>query len=205
MHRPGGLAQAHALDEEAEQALSVGGEVERRRRGFQGDCVVAAEASEVALDPLDQYRVGSGIDPDGNTSKGRKDGPEKARFDKPDRADRPDRAERPARPARTEQGDRPEGAEGTGKGGKPLRSMKDHQEVGMTRMHVNVGKSQRMAPGRLVQLVCSMANVAGDQVGMIEIHQFFTFFDVREGIADQVMDSLTGRMFEGKKIKATLV
>ncbi|MDB5101800.1 MAG: box helicase domain protein [Cyanobacteria bacterium RYN_339] len=125
-----------------------------------------------------------------------------------ERQDRPENQPRPERKPRVEGAPREEGDEaptGKGKTGKPLRAMKDHQEQGMTRMHVNVGKSQRMAPGRLVQLVCSLGNLTGDAVGMIEIHQFFTFFDVKEEFADQVVDALTGRMFEGKKVKAVRV
>jgi ATP-dependent RNA helicase DeaD len=89
--------------------------------------------------------------------------------------------------------------------GKPLRAMKDHQEEGMARVHLNIGKSLRVMPGRLVQLVCSLSGIEGRAIGMIEIHQHFTFFDVKEDHASNVVDALTGRTYEGKKLKANLV
>jgi ATP-dependent RNA helicase DeaD len=132
---------------------------------------------------------------------------QEAGMDIPVPKPRAPRVEREPRP-RVEQQPRPEpqaGEERPSKKARGPRSMKDHQEAGMSRLHLNAGKAQGIAPGRLVQLVCSLANVQGDAIGMIEIHQFFTFFDVKTTLTNQIVESLNGRKFKGKLLKANPV
>jgi ATP-dependent RNA helicase DeaD len=92
-----------------------------------------------------------------------------------------------------------------GKDGKPLRKLSEHHEPGMTRIWLNQGKANRLAPGRLVQMVCAASGLKGDAVGAIAIHAHFAFFDVKEAEAPRVVDLLNGLSFQGKKLKANLV
>jgi ATP-dependent RNA helicase DeaD len=157
-------------------------------------------AALLSRDPVAQASLEAGLD----IPVPKPRAPRQERQDRQGREEQGERLEKAKRPGKAERAAIKAG-EMQPKERKPLKTMKDHQEPGMTRVHVNVGKAQRMAPGRLVQLVCSLAEVKGDVVGMIEIHQFFTFFDVKDGVADQVLNSLNGRNFEGKKIKANKV
>jgi ATP-dependent RNA helicase DeaD len=90
-------------------------------------------------------------------------------------------------------------------GRKPPRKLSEHNEPGFTRIHLNQGKANRLMPGGLVQLVCSVASLKGESIGAIAIHAHFCFFDVKESEAPRVADLLTGLSYNGKKLKANLV
>ncbi|MFN3432364.1 MAG: DbpA RNA binding domain-containing protein, partial [Candidatus Sericytochromatia bacterium] len=121
--------------------------------------------------------------------------------------DGPAKGFRTARPERTERTGDQQGdfAPKLGKDGKPMRKLSEHHEPGMTRIWLNQGKANRLAPGRLVQMVCAASGLKGDSVGAIAIHAHFAFFDVKEGEASRVVDLLNGLSFQGKKLKANLV
>jgi len=59
---PGCLAEAHSLDEQAEQTKTLGRELCCRPHGLKSQRVVAPKTPQVVLDPIDQRRVGRGID-----------------------------------------------------------------------------------------------------------------------------------------------
>jgi ATP-dependent RNA helicase DeaD len=117
-----------------------------------------------------------------------------------------------AKPARTDAQGRwakgtvqPAGEDGAAEGRKPPRKLSEHHEPGMTRIHLNQGKAQRMAPGRLVQLVCSVSGLKGESIGAIAVHAHFCFFDVKDSEASRVAGLLSGMNYNGKKMKANLV
>lgn len=132
--------------------------------------------------------------------------PDGARPNKyPDRPSKPDN-----RPGRVAQPAGPSGAMGDGVGGddferRPPRKLSEHHEAGMQRIWLNQGKAHRLMPGRLVQMVCSVAGLKGEAIGAIAIHPFFCFFDVREGDAARVVGLLNGMSANGKLLKANLV
>jgi ATP-dependent RNA helicase DeaD len=99
-------------------------------------------------------------------------------------------------------------AEDTAEPGKELRvprKLSEHHEAGMQRIYLNQGKAHRLAPGRLVQLVCSSSGLKGDAIGAIAIHAYYCFFDVKESEAARVVDILNGLSSQGKRLKANLV
>jgi hypothetical protein len=90
-------------------------------------------------------------------------------------------------------------------GARPARKLSEYHEPGFTRIHLNQGKAQRLAPGRLVQLVCAVSGLKGESIGAIAVHFNFCFFDVKDPDAGRVAELLTGMSYNGKKLKANLV
>jgi hypothetical protein len=67
VERSSGLTKTQSFDEKAEQAKTLGCQLCRERHGFESDSVDAPKAPQIVLDPLDERRVGRGIDRDGGT------------------------------------------------------------------------------------------------------------------------------------------
>lgn len=72
-------------------------------------------------------------------------------------------------------------------------------EEGMTRLFINFGKSDRLFPNKLIELInrCVPGRVA---VGKIDLMQKFSFFDVDSEEAGRVIDELSQYEVEGRKI-----
>lgn len=72
-------------------------------------------------------------------------------------------------------------------------------EEGMTRLFINFGKSDRLFPNKLIELInrCVPGRVA---VGKIDLMQKFSFFDVDSEEAERVIDELSQYEVEGRKI-----
>ncbi|MFP5504041.1 MAG: DEAD/DEAH box helicase [Candidatus Sericytochromatia bacterium] len=91
------------------------------------------------------------------------------------------------------------------RGPREGRKLSEHHEPGMTRIHLTVGKANKLAPGTLVKMVCGLSGLKGEAIGAIAIHAHFCFFDVKEKEADRVISLLNGYSFQGRRLKANLV
>lgn len=72
-------------------------------------------------------------------------------------------------------------------------------EEGMSRLFINFGKMDRMFPNKLIELInkCVPGRV---QIGKIDLLQKFSFFEVAEDDAQEVVDSLNQYEVEGRRI-----
>ncbi len=72
-------------------------------------------------------------------------------------------------------------------------------EVGMTRLFINFGKVDKMFPNKLIELVnkCVPGRV---KIGKIDLMQKFSFFDVAEEDAQDVVDSMKQYEVDGRRI-----
>lgn len=72
-------------------------------------------------------------------------------------------------------------------------------EEGMTRLFINFGKMDRMFPNKLIELInkCVPGRV---DIGKIDLLQKFSFFEVAEEDAQEVVDSLNQYEVEGRRI-----
>lgn len=72
-------------------------------------------------------------------------------------------------------------------------------EEGMTRLFINFGKMDRMFPNKLIELInkCVPGRV---KIGKIDLLPRFSFFDVDEHEAQDVIDSMTQYEVEGRRI-----
>lgn len=93
------------------------------------------------------------------------------RGDKPARADRPERGERPERAERG--------------------------EVKWTRFFINLGHKQKLTPPRLMSLVNASDALFGAPFGRIEILNNFSFFEIGDKYAENVVGELEGTQVAG--------
>jgi ATP-dependent RNA helicase DeaD len=77
------------------------------------------------------------------------------------------------------------------------RSRDDRRRTPYTRLFINVGASNRLDPGRLIGLINQGLDSGNAGIGKIEILRNFSFFEIEEGIENDLIDALKGRNFEG--------
>jgi ATP-dependent RNA helicase DeaD len=77
------------------------------------------------------------------------------------------------------------------------RSRDDRRRTPYTRLFINVGESNRLDPGRLIGLINQGLDSGNAGIGKIEILRNFSFFEIEEGIENDLIDALKGRNFEG--------
>ena len=72
-------------------------------------------------------------------------------------------------------------------------------EEGFSRFFLNFGKSDGLYPNQLIELVnkCVPGKV---RIGKIDLRDNFSFFEVEEGEAQRVMDSMNGFEVDGRRI-----
>ena len=80
------------------------------------------------------------------------------------------------------------------------RSRDDRRRTPYTRLFINVGASNRLDPGRLIGLINQGLDSGNAGIGKIEILRNFSFFEIEEGIENDLIDALKGRNFEGVPI-----
>ncbi len=80
------------------------------------------------------------------------------------------------------------------------RSRDDRRRTPYTRLFINVGESNRLDPGRLIGLINQGLDSGNAGIGKIEILRNFSFFEIEEGIENDLIDALKGRNFEGVPI-----
>lgn len=77
------------------------------------------------------------------------------------------------------------------------RSRDDRRRTPYTRLFINVGASNRLDPGRLIGLINQGLDSGNAGIGKIEILRNFSFFEIEQGIENDLIDALKGRNFEG--------
>lgn len=71
---------------------------------------------------------------------------------------------------------------------------------GMVRLFINAGKAQKLRPEDFVRTIASQADIAGNQIGVINIYEKFTFVEVPEDIAERVISVMHKNMIKGYRI-----
>ncbi len=71
---------------------------------------------------------------------------------------------------------------------------------GKARLFINIGKSQNIAPGDLIREIVKRSGIDGKQIGKIDVHSTYAFFEVPEHYAELVLHS-----FENAKIRGVPV
>ncbi len=70
----------------------------------------------------------------------------------------------------------------------------------MSRIYVNIGKSNSITPPKLLELINSSVHKRGIEVGRIDIGRKFTFFDVDGDYQDEVVQGMHGQEFKGVRL-----
>ena len=80
-----------------------------------------------------------------------------------------------------------------GRNDKPIKNIRDKRrggsshEEGMIRLKINKGKMHNIRPNDVVGQIAFHANIPGYTIGKIRIEDKFSFVDIPEDVADQVM------------------
>jgi ATP-dependent RNA helicase DeaD len=109
--------------------------------------------------------------------------------------ERNDRGERGDRGARGERGERGErGAPRERSGGKKSSS------AGMARLFISVGRKDKVGPKDIVGAIAGETGLPGNQIGNIDIYDKFTFVEVPEDRAQDVIRKLKKSQIRGNKV-----
>ncbi|MDQ4045097.1 MAG: DEAD/DEAH box helicase, partial [Chloroflexota bacterium] len=73
-------------------------------------------------------------------------------------------------------------------------------ESGMTRLFINIGHNFRVRPQDFVGAIANEAKIPGRAIGAIDIHDTFSFVDVPENMAEQVIDAMNAASVKGRPV-----
>ena len=116
------------------------------------------------------------------------DGPE--RVDRSERGVKPDRSVRPDRNSKQGRGERKESNGGN------FRERPVH-----TRLFINLGMKNDLTPTRLIGLINHTLKSNEADVGAIEIMKKFSFFDIEQGVVNELVEKLHGIEHEGVEVQ----
>ncbi|ADG82296.1 DEAD/DEAH box helicase [Thermincola potens] len=71
---------------------------------------------------------------------------------------------------------------------------------GMVRLFMNIGRQEEMTPPEIIKLIAEEAAIPGKSIGAIRIFDRFSFVEVPQQVAEQVMYSLHKTEVKGKKL-----
>ncbi len=86
------------------------------------------------------------------------------------------------------------------KRGKPNRNLAGSN----MRFFINLGEKQNMNKGALVRLVCTGTGISSSQMGRIDLHSGFSFFEVDEKAASEILPKIKTGIYEGKAFSVAL-
>ena len=69
------------------------------------------------------------------------------------------------------------------------------------RLFINIGSMDVGGKGPFISMICKEANISGQAIGRIDMQEKFTFFEVEENSAEQVINELKDAEFEGRAIR----
>ncbi|MBR0598837.1 DEAD/DEAH box helicase [Sinanaerobacter chloroacetimidivorans] len=75
-----------------------------------------------------------------------------------------------------------------------------YRKDGMVRLFMNVGTMDKIQPKNIVQGIASKSSLSGKLIGAIDIHKQFTFVEVPEEYADEVMASMRDFTHRGRLV-----
>ena len=73
-------------------------------------------------------------------------------------------------------------------------------EGGMTRLFFNIGRNFRVRPQDLVGAIANEANIPGRAIGAIDIMDTYTFVDVPDNMAQQVISAMNSSAVKGRPV-----
>ena len=80
------------------------------------------------------------------------------------------------------------------------RSFNSRPRVDMTRLFFNVGSKMQVQPRDMVGAIAGEAGIPGKSIGIIEIHERFSFVEVPTSMADDVMNVMNGCQIRGFRV-----
>jgi len=75
-------------------------------------------------------------------------------------------------------------------------------EHGFKTIFVNVGSSDGLNKGGLIDFVCTETNVKGRVIGKIRMNEKFSFIEVEDASSDKILNGLKGSSHDGRSLRA---
>jgi hypothetical protein len=69
-----------------------------------------------------------------------------------------------------------------------------------TRLFVSIGRNRRVFPREILGLINSGTSVSKDDIGIIRILDNYSFVQVRNTVADTIIEALNGKSFRGRTL-----
>lgn len=73
-----------------------------------------------------------------------------------------------------------------------------------TRLFINLGSVDDFTRGDMLGFICNNANISGKSVGKIDLKGVYTFFEVENGVAEQVQQNFKNVDFQGRSVRIEL-
>jgi len=71
---------------------------------------------------------------------------------------------------------------------------------GKARLFINIGKNHRISTGDLIREIVKYSGIDGKNIGKIDIHATYSFFEIPEQYAELVYHSLEGAKIKGVSV-----
>lgn len=88
------------------------------------------------------------------------------------------------------------GGRESGRGG---RGNREHSN--MERLFVNIGKEQNVKPGDILGAIAGESGISGRMIGSIDMYENYTFVEVPEDCADEIMECMRNVKIRGKHVR----
>ena len=106
--------------------------------------------------------------------------------------------------SRRDRGDRGNGRgrrDGKGKDGRNSRGGRGkNQDADMARLFINIGKDQKVKPGDILGAIAGESGISGRLVGSIDMYDKYTFVEVPQDCAEEVLECMKNARIKGKNI-----
>jgi hypothetical protein len=95
-------------------------------------------------------------------------------------------------------GRKPADSAAQGDGTKQPRPAEALPEEEARQLFINIGRNRRVFPREILGLIYSKASVSREDIGVIRILDNYSFVQVRDSVADTIIEALDGKSFRGK-------
>ncbi len=75
-----------------------------------------------------------------------------------------------------------------------------YNDVGYSRLFINIGKKDKLKESNLVKLIASETSLSGKQIGKIDMLEKFSFFEIPGEFVDEVLEILPQQKVRGRQI-----
>jgi hypothetical protein len=69
-----------------------------------------------------------------------------------------------------------------------------------TRLFISIGRNRRVFPREILGLINAKTSVSKDDIGVIRILDNYSFVQVRNNVADEIIEALNGKSFRGRTL-----
>ena len=86
---------------------------------------------------------------------------------------------------------------------KPKMCIRD-RDNGMARLFLNVGRDQNIKPGDVLGAIAGESGISGRMIGSIDMYDKYTFVEVPEDCAGEVLECMKRVKIRGKNVRMEL-